>query len=143
MAENNGIEEAKRDDAAIKGNYMQYFKAALEGIEGVHRKAIAEWLGSFATFDAMVDGVKTRLQGTWKESVGLMASAVTGLFAGHAIGRRLPAGDLPFPMISLLGLVGVIPGLWMKQPWPIRNALTLGGTLFAAGAYLGSKSVGE
>ncbi|MEZ4448289.1 MAG: hypothetical protein R3B09_02335 [Nannocystaceae bacterium] len=143
MAENNGVKAAAAADAAVTANMMTYFKEALRAIEGVNRKDVADWLSKFSSFEAMVDGVRTKLQGTWQDSLALMASSLAGLFLGHTVGKKLPAGGgLPIPFVSLFGLVGVIPGLWMKQPLVIRNVFTLGGALFAAGAALGAKSVG-
>ncbi|MEZ4448173.1 MAG: hypothetical protein R3B09_01755 [Nannocystaceae bacterium] len=133
---------AVKDDEDAKTNSMAYVKATIGAFASVRKKRIAEWLFAVKEPADMVDAVDERLQGTWIDNLALGVSALAGLVLGHATGSRIPAkGVLPVPFISLLGLGGVLPALWMEQHLTIRNAVSLGGLFFGVGAFFGARSV--
>lgn len=133
---------AAKDDEDAKTHPMEYVKATVGAFANVRKKRIADWLFAVKEPADMVDAVDKHLQGTWLDNLALGVSSLAGLVLGHAMGSRLPAkGILPVPFVSLLGLGGVLPALWMQQHLTIRNAVSLGGLFFGVGAFFGARSV--
>ncbi len=140
QATSRGVSHAISHEGEASENWMAYFKKAVSEYHDAEEQRIADWLLQSTGTKDMVQRVGTLMRGSWRSDVALGASAVAGLGLGHLAGSLLPASLGPVPYIALLGLGGLLPRFLTRQSMISRNVFQLGGLLFGAGAFLGSRS---
>lgn len=141
MANGNGksVELTETHEEHAKKNVMKYFVDATAEFRKGHRRRAANYLLQAQSVDEFLDRADALMQGDWRDNASLGASALGGLALGVVAGKMLPWKVGPLPAIATLGLAGVVPGFLLKETITVRNILNLGGLLFIAGSWIGSR----
>jgi hypothetical protein len=135
----NSVDLTLTQEEAAKQYVLEILKVVAKEIRAHERYAIAmRLLNTAKNPDAFLSAIQAEIKGSWVDNLILGASAISGLILGTISSRitaplkRANIGR--FPLISLAGLAGIIPGFALKDTLTARNSLGLGGLMFSAGA---------